>query len=157
LLIRDGSLSLRRGAISAWPDLAKGSAFLPFAEALAKRVGFSLDTPFDDLDPAHRRALLQGTGDEFLSLAPRPSPLAARFQYKGLCPAIDEASRVSFVYRMRLEHLVDEVPCSTCHGSRLRADAAATRFAKLTLGDLCAKPLGETLSLFEKLKLSQSD
>jgi excinuclease ABC subunit A len=70
---------------------------------------------------------------------------------------VDEASRVSFVYRQRLDHLVDEVPCSACHGSRLRPDAAATRFAGLTLGELSAKPLGDSLALFDGLKLSKHD
>ncbi len=77
LLVRDGSLSLREGAVAAWPSLEKKSPFLPFAEALARHVGFSLDTPFDDLDPKHRRAILQGTGDDFIPLSPRPSPLAS--------------------------------------------------------------------------------
>jgi len=157
LLVRDGSLSLRKGAVAGWPSLEKGSAFLPFAEALARHVGFSLDTPFDDLDPKHRRVILQGTGDDFISLAPRPSPLVPRFQYKGLFPAVDEASRVSFVYRQRLAHLVDEVPCSTCHGSRLRADAAATRFAGLTLAEVCGKPLGDTAQFFREFKPSKRE
>ncbi|HET6575324.1 MAG TPA: excinuclease ABC subunit A, partial [Fimbriiglobus sp.] len=157
LLVRDGSLSLRQGAVAAWPSLEKKSPFLPFAEALARHVGFSLDTPFDDLDPRHQRSILHGTGDDLISLAPRPSPLAPRFQYKGLFPTVDEASRISFVYRQRLAHLVDEVPCSTCHGSRLRADAAATRFAGLTLGELCDKSLGDTLQLFRDLKPSKRE
>ena len=67
---------------------------------------------------------------------------------------MDEAARVSFVYRMRLEHLVDEVPCTACRGARLRSDAAATRFAGHTLGDMCAKPLADTLKDFKDLKLS---
>src|SRR5262249_21478207 len=75
------------------------------------------------------------------------------FQYKGLVPALDEASRVSFVYRQRLAHLVSEVPCSTCGGSRLREDAAATRWQNYTLGQLCDLPLGQTLALFKNLQL----
>ncbi|MFO0849143.1 MAG: excinuclease ABC subunit UvrA [Gemmataceae bacterium] len=172
LLVRDGSLSLRQGAVAAWPDLGPKSAFLPLAEAVAKHVGFSLDTPFDDLEPAHRRAILQGTGEEWIPIrvgsavrtggAPPvrtadPTPMTPTFQYKGLFPAIDEASRVSFVYRARLDHLVDEVPCPACHGSRLRPDAAATRFAGLTLGEATAKPLGDALQLLDGLKLSKRD
>jgi excinuclease ABC subunit A len=60
-----------------------------------------------------------------------------RFQYKGVLPTIAEASRVSFVARQKLDHLVREVPCAACRGSRLRDDAAAVRFADLTLGQLC--------------------
>jgi excinuclease ABC subunit A len=157
LLVRDGSLSLRQGAVAAWPPLDRGSPFLPFAEVLARHAGFSLDTPYDDLDPRHQRVILQGTGDDLIPLAAKPTALSPKFQYKGLFPAIDEASRISFVYRMRLDHVVDEVPCSTCRGSRLRADSAATRFAGLTLGALCGKPLGDTLRLFHELKLSKRD
>src|SRR5262249_29869106 len=151
-------------------------------------LGLSLDTPFERLEPAQQRGLLQGTGDAWLPLPRPPRPprsqalpgnarergsasrtgpragvegdagagagrqslpearsqaepgneereeraerageSAPHFQYKGLFPALDEASRVSFVYRQRLAHLVSEVPCSTCGGSRLREDAAATR------------------------------
>jgi excinuclease ABC subunit A len=178
LLIRDTALSLRQGAVAGWPSLEAGSPWLPFAEALARHVGFDLDTPYEQLEPGHQRVILHGTGDVWLSLAngghqppestktkrtakhsggSHPSLANTKFQYKGLFPAVDEASRVSFVYRQRLEHLVDEVPCLTCHGSRLRADAAATRFASLTLGDLCAKPLGDTLALFDRLPLSDHD
>ena len=157
LLIGDDALSLRKGAITAWPALDAKSPFLPFAEALAKHVGFSLDTPYEQLDGKQQRAVLQGTGDDFIPLTRDAKTPSIQFQYKGLFPAIDEASRVSFVYRMKLEHLVDEIPCSACHGSRLRPDAAATRFHGLTLGELCHKPLGDSLQLFEKLKLTKRD
>src|SRR5262249_47654089 len=78
-----------------------------------------------------------------------------RFQYKGLFPALDEASRVSFVYRQRLAHLVDEVACLTCGGSRLRDDAAACRFQGKTLLELCSMPLASVLAMFKGLKLTK--
>ncbi|MBO0697528.1 MAG: excinuclease ABC subunit UvrA, partial [Zavarzinella sp.] len=153
LLIRDPKLSLRDGAIAAWPPLDGSNRFLAFAEAVARFGGFSLDTPFAELAPQHQRIILHGTGDDWVPLSKGPGGL--RFQYKGLYPAIDEASRVSFAYRQRLEHLVDEVPCSTCHGSRLRADAAAVRFAGETIGQLSDRPVEGTLGFFRDLKLSK--
>ncbi|HXG09906.1 MAG TPA: excinuclease ABC subunit UvrA [Gemmataceae bacterium] len=203
LLIRDAKLSLRDGALAAWPPLTEGHPFLPFAEALARHVGFSLDVPFEQLDPAHQRAILQGTGEAWIELeeasggrqppgkasggrqppgrasGERQPPGRAsgerqppgkkrrtgeltsparpvRFQYKGLFPAIDEAARVSFAYRHKLDHLVNDVPCSACGGSRLRDDAAAWRFAGLTLQQLCDQPLGQALALFKSLKLTKA-
>jgi excinuclease ABC subunit A len=150
VLIRDGRLSLRAGALAAWPALDNGP-FLRFAEALGRHFGFSLDTPYEDLDPAQQRVLLHGGGDAWMEL-----PGGVSFQYKGLLPAIDEASRVSFVYRHRLDHIVSEVPCSACSGSRLRGDAAACRFQGRTLGELCALSLGEALAFFKGLKLDRA-
>jgi excinuclease ABC subunit A len=150
VLIRDGRLSLRAGAIAAWPDVGAGAPFSRFAEALASHAGFSLDTPYDKLGATHQRLILHGSGEAWI-----PLDNGLRFQYKGLLPALDEASRVSFVYRHKLDHLVSEVPCVTCRGSRLRDDASACRFQDLTLGDLCQLPLHEALGLFKGLKLSK--
>lgn len=177
LLLGDTRLSLREGAVTAWPSLEGGSMWLPFVEALGRHVGFDLDTPFEKLSPAHKRAILHGTGETWIDLAsaetrtitkkrktgradtttPSSETRSPRFQYKGLFPAIDEASRVSWIYRHRLDHLVDEVPCSACRGSRIRPDAAATQFASHTLGALCNRSLGETLSFFNNLRLSKHD
>ncbi len=158
VLIRDPRLSLRDGAIAAWPSLADDEPFLPFARALARHVGFSLDTSFEQLVAPHQRAILHGTGDDWIALETLEKGKAkkgVRFQYKGLLPAIDEASRVSFTYRHRLDHLVSDVPCVTCRGSRLRDDAAACRFEGHTIGAIGQWSLGETLEFFKKLKLAK--
>jgi len=180
LLLGDTRLSLRQGAVTAWPSLQAGSAWLPFAEAIARHAGFDLDTPFEKLAPEHQRVITHGTGDTWLTLAddrdrdrdrdrdhdrpaarragrgrrPMPATAPVRFQYKGLFPAVDEASRVSWVYRQRLDHLVDQVACPACRGARIRPDAAATRFAGLTLGELTNLPLGEALAVFTRLELA---
>ena len=168
LLVGEERLTLRQGVVTAWPSLEQNSAFLPFAEAVARHAGFDLDTPWRDLTPAQQRVVLQGSGPAWIKLSPAApkstgkkknitTQAAQSFQYKGLFPTIDEASRVSFVYRMRLEHVVDEVPCSACRGSRLRPDAAATRYLGLTLGELTRLPLGETLYRFEQLALGSRE
>ncbi|MGC4006273.1 MAG: hypothetical protein QM811_25405 [Pirellulales bacterium] len=66
-----------------------------------------------------------------------------RFQYKGLYPALEEAARLSPALRSRLDHLVTEVECAACDGSRLRDDAAAMRFRNRTMHDVTSLPLGQ--------------
>jgi excinuclease ABC subunit A len=160
LLIRDPRRSLHDGAIAAWPDLKENTSFLRFAGAIARHGDFSLDTPFEELTPVQQQLLLHGTGDAWLEVDVSPGPI--RIQYKGLFAAIDEASRVSPAYRQRLDHVVSEVACSTCAGSRLRDDAAACRFPfggeepPKTIGELCGLPLARTLALFKGLKLTRA-
>jgi len=151
LLIRDPAGTIRAGAVAGWPDLTPDNPFSAFAEAIARAGGFRLDDVYGELDARQKRLILFGTGDEWL-----PLPSGQAFQYKGLLPAIDEASRVSFAYRHRLEHLVGEVPCSTCGGARLRADAASVRFEGKTLGEVCAMPVSEALAFVRALKLDGS-
>ena len=79
------------------------------------------------------------------------------FQYKGLFPAIEEAGRVSFVYRFKLQGMVDDVPCAGCMGARLRDDAAAVRFKGFTLDQISRWPLGQALAFFKGLALDADE
>ena len=164
LLIRDAQRSLRDGAVAAWPDLTRRRLVPPLRRGARppRRLLAGYAVRAADAGPAARRSCTAPAkrGSNWTRSAEddeRPTA-CRRFQYKGLFPAMDEASRVSPAYRQRLDHLVSEVPCSACGGSRLRDDAAACRFPfggdrpALTLGELCGLPLGETLSLFQELR-----
>jgi excinuclease ABC subunit A len=125
---------------------------------MSRDLGIPLDTPFEKLDPRHQRYILFGAGDRWIALDDEargtPARDSVRFQYKGLYPAVEEAARVSFSYRVKLEHLAGEVACSACRGSRLRDDAAAVQFGGKTLQDICELPLGECLDFFRGMKLT---
>src|SRR5262249_15113956 len=87
LLVRDPSLSLRQGALTAWPLLTAEHPFLPFAEALARHGGFSLDVAFEKLDPRQQRMLFYGTGEVWLEVSPRLPRASAKRQAKGGGPS----------------------------------------------------------------------
>ena len=145
-LLRDGKLSLRKGAVSIWPNVdQKVSQWM--LDALANQLELPVDLPFDELSQSARRAVLYGTGDTWLEVRPdrkqaKAKPPLFRFQYKGLYPALDEAARLSARFRGRMEHLLSEVECSQCSGSRLRDDASAVQFRGKTIADFCRLPLG---------------
>ena len=65
---------------------------------------------------------------------------------------MEEASRVSPGFRAQLEHLVDEVECTVCNGSRLRDDAAAVRLRGRTMDEFCRLPLGKLAAEFAAWK-----
>ena len=154
-LLRDPKITLNDGAVSLWPDLNQEISQWMLT-ALSNETNVPLDVPFDQLSSRQRRIMMHGSGDKWIDV-PRPSKRPSkgkanknasarplfRFQYKGLYPALDEASRLSPHFRMKLEHLVDEVECSSCCGGRLRDDAAAVRLRNRTIQDLCRLPLGD--------------
>ncbi len=167
VLIPDGKLSLREGAVAIWPDFTAVPLFGRMIEALAQAEGIDLDAPFDDLDGRSRRIILHGAGESWyavdggaaVSTSDRKatSPGGFSFQYKGLFPALEEAGRISFVYRYKLQGMVDEVPCAGCMGGRLRDDAAAVRFKGFTLDQISRWPLGQALGFFKDLALSADE
>jgi excinuclease ABC subunit A len=154
VLIPDGRKSLRDGAVAVWPDLAENPSFARLIAALAEAQGIDLDMPFDELPGRQRRALLHGTGETWFTVPAGGGQPTFSFQYKGLFAAIEEAARVSFIYRFKLQGMVDNVPCAACMGARLRDDAAAVRFRDSTLDQIGQWPLGRTYAFFKGLKLS---
>ena len=164
VLIPDGKLSLREGAVAIWPDFTAVPLFGRMIGALAQAEGIDLDSPFDDLDGRSRRIILHGAGESWyavdrgaavLTSDPKTiSPGGFSFQYKGLFPALEEAGRISFVYRYKLQGMVDEVPCAGCMGGRLRDDAAAVRFKGFTLDQISRWPLGQALGFFKDLGIA---
>jgi excinuclease ABC subunit A len=152
-LVPDGRLSLRAGAVAPWPDFAAAPAFARAIEAMTSALGIDLDTPFDELEGRHRRTILHGGGETWFPVPGSKGEPGYSFQYKGLFPAIEEAARVSFVYRHKLHGMVDDVPCVACMGARLRDDAAAVRFRGSTIEQVGGWPLGRTLGFFRDLRL----
>jgi excinuclease ABC subunit A len=160
-LLRDPKLSLADGAIALWPGTNE-KLFKTMLDALAAHAGLPLDVPYEQLSARHRRVVLHGTGDAWINVfadsgKKKQTQPTFKFQYKGLYPALDEASRLSPALRGRLDHLVDEVECSTCGGSRLRDDAAAVRFRDKTIDEICRTPLGELFTQFDGYKLSATE
>jgi excinuclease ABC subunit A len=161
MLLRDPKLTLAEGAVGVWPDISSALSKL-MLKALCEQTGVPPDVPFDQLSPKRRRLIMHGTGEQWIEVMPpgrrkknvRPM---MRFQYKGLYPALEEASKLSPALRNRLEHLVDEVECSVCAGSRLRDDAAAVRFRGTTIDEYCRLPLGELHRRIDGMRLSSRE
>ena len=165
-LIADPTRTLAEGAVGVWPDPTQHALFQQMLAVMARETGIPLDVPFSQLEPQHQQMVLYGTGEQWFTVTlgaetsskrtakakSTATPPAFSFQYKGLYPAVEEASRVSFVYRARLYELVGEVPCSVCQGSRVRDDAAAVRLGGKTLKQFCDLPLGMALPFLQNLK-----
>jgi excinuclease ABC subunit A len=174
-LFRSMQMTLSEGAILVWPEVST-PLFAAMLGALSARTGLPLDVPFSQLSPRHRRIVLYGAGEEWFEVASGEQRMASsgkkksessspletrnpqlatfRFQYKGLYPALEEASRLSPRLRGRLEHLVGEIECSQCGGSRLRDDATASRFQDRTIDEYGRLPLNELLPIVNGWKLT---
>ena len=103
--------------------------------------------------PQHQRAILHGTAETGFRI--KGNWRSIRFQYKGLYPAIDEASRVSFVYRQRLEHLVDEVPCSDLWRLTAPRSMPPPSACRPNARPACRPASRGTLQFFKDLKLTK--
>ena len=162
-LLQDPKLALQEGAVALWPHVTL-SLSQRMLRALSAGAGLPVDVPFEQLSARHRRMVMHGCGDQWFDVFVGDKPTDGnssgrlfQFQYKGLYPALEEASRLSPSLRGRLDFLIDEVECSVCGGSRLRDDAASARFQGRTIDELCRLPLGQLQEELRQWKLLPRD
>jgi len=151
-LVPDPSLSIRRGALSPWGELRPGSLLECMLAAVATTSGFDLDTPFEELGDDHRHLIFYGAGEREFDVDDR-----LRVQFHGLVSSIEEASRLSSRFRQRVGRILRDLPCPTCRGGRLNAEAAAATLRERSIVDLCRAPLTEAQEFFEGLELSDRE
>ncbi len=152
VVVRDPELSLGQGAVSLWPSLSSDTG-RQMLEVFCRSTGIPIDALFSQLDARHRRLVFYGTGARWFEVEDKKNRVDFSFQFKGLYPTLDEASRLSASLRGKLQSYVGNVECGSCGGSRLRDDAASVRFRNNVIDGICRMPLGKLVTEIESWKL----
>ncbi|MDJ0379828.1 excinuclease ABC subunit UvrA [Streptomyces sp. G-G2] len=143
LLVPDPDLSIREGAIAAWPGAWQGKNLRDILDALDHDV----DRPWREL-PAEEREWILFTGEQPV-VTVHPVRDADRIQrpYQGTYMSAERyvmktfGSTKSAALRARAERFLTDAPCPVCAGARLRAEALAVTFAGRTIAELAALAL----------------
>jgi len=148
-LVPDPSLTIRGGAVAAWPGAWLGKNFRDILATL----GYAVDQPWRDLDPADRDWIL--FTDEQPVVTVHSVREAGRIQrpYQGKWTSVRDyvlttfASTKSAPIRARLRQFLDASPCPVCGGRRLRPEALAVRFAGRDIAELSRLALDELVTV----------
>ncbi|MGW0551143.1 excinuclease ABC subunit UvrA [Streptomyces altiplanensis] len=143
LLVPDPSLSVREGAIAAWPGAWQGKNLRDVLDAL----GYDVDRPWRELEQRDRDWIL--FTDEQPVVTVHPVRDAGRIQrpYQGTYMSARRyvmhtfADSRSQTLRARAERFLTAEPCPVCGGSRLRPEALAVTFGGRTIAELAGLPL----------------
>jgi len=152
----DENRSLEDGAMLLWPDLGNPLA-RGMLRAFCRETGISLNRPVSQLPIGQRSILFHGLPEREIVVfgsdcdAPQSAvkvdrTIAMTFYYRGVFPALELASNSNIGLRMRLSRFLAEVPCTSCGGARVRAEAAHARFRTFTIADIGRMPIGELLA-----------
>ncbi|MEZ7005873.1 ATP-binding cassette domain-containing protein [Streptomyces sp. AD55] len=144
-LVPDPSLSIREGAVAAWPGAWQGKNLRDVLDAL----GHDVDRPWREL-PAREREWILFT-DEQPVVTVHPVREAGRVQrpYQGTYTSARRyvlktfAQSRSPALRARAERHLTSEPCPVCGGARLRREALAVTVGGRTVTELAALPLAD--------------
>jgi excinuclease ABC subunit A len=151
LLVPDPSLSVREGAVAAWPGAWQGKNLRDILDTL----GYDIDRPWREL-PAGQREWILFT-DEQPVVTVHPVRDAHRIQrpYQGTYMSARRYVLKTFSdtrsanLRAKAERFLTSAPCPACGGSRLRPEALAVTFGGRTVAELAALPLTDLAGLLD--------
>jgi excinuclease ABC subunit A len=144
LVVPDGSLTLRKGAIAPWSK-SSSPYYLQTLEALARHYKFSLNEPWEDLPKKAREIILHGSGEDEIKFIYDDGlrRYETKKEFEGVIPNMQrryKESDSSWV-REEMERFQDTSPCDVCKGYRLKPEALAVKIGGLHIGQVCEKSI----------------
>lgn len=156
LVVPNPELSISEGAIRPWST--KNKYLMHTVAALGEELGFDLDTPFRKLSASQQKALLRGRDYQvkvkFRNRWGRMRTYSSGFE--GAIPWImrKREETESEVMRARYEGYMRQVPCSTCHGDRLKPEVLAVKIGKLNIAELTKLSISASCQYLATVKLT---
>ncbi|MGW8376649.1 excinuclease ABC subunit UvrA [Streptomyces sp. ODS28] len=143
-LVPDPSLSIREGAIAAWPGAWLGKNLRDILDAM----GYDIDRPWGELPRADREWILFTDEQPVVTVHPVREAGRIHRPYQGTYQSAKRyvlhtyAGTKSATLRRRVENFLVSADCSACGGRRLRPEALAVTFAGRTIAEMAALPVG---------------
>ena len=166
-LVLDPSLTIRDGAVSAWPPAWHGQNLRDILVSL----GIDIDTPWARLPRKVRDWILftdeQPVVPVYAGFTPEETRVALRRKmepsYQGTFTSARRyvlhtfASTQSTLMRKRVSRYMRASDCPACDRKRLKREALAVTFAGLDIGALSRQPLSEVVRLLAPAAAGEAD
>ena len=152
-VIPDPSLPVY-AAVAPWAE-KDNSYYFSLLYSVGEAFGFEIKTPWKDLSDEQRDVLLNGSREPILIQADSRYRKSAGYTrpFEGILPILQRQLRDASgeAQRQKLEKYLELVPCGSCAGQRLRAEALAVRVGPFRITELTAVSVGQTLERIEQL------
>lgn len=161
LVIPDKSKSINDGAIAVlgWQSCMKdGSWTNATLVGLAKKFGFSLDTPWRELPEKARDVLMNGSPEEFeiqYKSQSSVSKVAYRITFEGLMEnTYRRYKETGERMRQEYEQFMRISPCKVCGGKRLKKESLAVTVGGRNIYDVTCLSVRDLLDFVKDLELT---
>ncbi len=155
-LIPSPEVSISQGAIRGWDR--QRPYYYSMIEKVAAHFGFSLDTPWNELDADTKKKFLYGTGKEKVDLSyiDERGRKHNRVQpFEGILPHLERRYREteSNYVRDDLAQYLSNAACDACGGSRLNEISRHVRVKDKTIAQITKMSIGDAESYYQDLNL----
>ncbi|MET3720797.1 MULTISPECIES: excinuclease ABC subunit UvrA [unclassified Arthrobacter] len=142
-LVPDPGLTIREGAIAAWPGAWQGKNL----RDILSHLGYDVDVPWRKLPKKQRDWILFTEEQPVVEVTPErdrvAKPYKGRFWSAKSYVLHTLADSQSAAMRERVLAFMESGPCARCTGTGLRPEALAVSFAGKSIAELNAAPMVE--------------
>ena len=155
-LIPNAEVSISQGAIRGWDR--QRPYYYGMLQKVAEHFGFSLDTPWEELDANTRKKFLYGSGKEKIDLSyidERGRRHNRVIPFEGILPHLERRYREteSNYVRDDLAQYLSNAACDACDGSRLNEISRNVKILDKTIADITRMSIGDAESYYQSLNL----
>ena len=158
LVIPNKALSLGEGVFA--PLSKNRNAYsMCVMDAVLKEYGYTLDTPWKDIDKSTQKLLLHGAGSEkfrfhYTNMFGEYKEYNVAFE--GVLPMLKRRYQETESEEMRESYAdyMTEIPCPACHGARLKPETLAITVGGLNIAELTVMTIREADEFLEKIELT---
>ena len=163
LVLGDPALSITEGVIVPWTSQGKSlyQYYEKLLTGLSKDLGFSLDTPWAELDEDVHAAVLYGNNFKVNVRWKNRFGREVKYSsgFEGVIPFIERqyAEAESDTKRDRWQEFLREVPCHACHGQRLKPEVLAVTVNGESISGVTEFSLTEAKRFFDEVILTERE
>ena len=158
LVVPDASLSVGGGVFAPLSKILHSYAMCVMKAILENR-GYSLETPWQELDKKTKQALLYGSGEErfhfrYTNMFGEDKEYFVPFE--GVMPLLARRYHETDSDEMResYENYMTEIPCKACHGARLKPETLAVTVGGKNIDEVTRMTIREADAFFTQLTLT---
>lgn len=159
LLMPDRERPLREGAIVSleWNGpREQGGYYWQMVEAVTKHYHIDLDAPINSIPEDKLNKILYGTGNEQIPMTVEgrnERKTTMQLSFEGVIPNLERRFREthSEYIRGKISEFMNDRPCPTCKGERLRPEALAVTVMDQNIVEVTRWPVNKTLDFIKRL------
>lgn len=161
LVLPDNTKSLAEGAIAPMSTNVKGY-YMRQMDALVKKYGCTLDTPWQEMPAKLQQKLLYGTGEEILEFGYENmfgQYKIHRIPFEGVMKILNRRYRESESDTMReeYENYMSVNLCPECHGARLKPEVLAVTIGGKNIQQVTDMPVAQCQEFFQQVEFTDRE
>ena len=158
MVVPNGRLTIAEGAIRPYNRINIDNWYMKKLQAVAERYNFSLQVPTADLSAEQLNLVMYGTGKEKFRVS---LGMGRSFEttYEGVVTNLERRHKEtdSDFIRRDIEKFMQERPCHTCKGMRLKPEVLAITVGGQSIMEVCTLSIDDALDWFKSIKLNATE